>query len=240
LHDTVYYWRAQAVGDSGASAWSSGWRFITRAPFIGITYPTGGETLYRDSTYVIRWQTNQSGRADVVLLNGTVPVLTIADSAQNSGAFLWTVPGTLATASGYKISVRSLTDTTVGSVTAGSFSIQSVVLSVNTGSQAPQVFALDQNYPNPFNPATQIRYALPRRAVVSLDVFNTLGQRVATLVNETQETGYHEVRFDATNLASGLYFYRLRAHPADGALLTAGAASQQGDFVQTKKLLLLR
>jgi hypothetical protein len=108
------------------------------------------------------------------------------------------------------------------------------------GRQIPTEFSLDQNYPNPFNPATEIRYALPQRAVVSLDVFNTIGQRVATLVNETQETGYHQVRFDATNLASGLYFYRLRAYPESGVSLTMGAAGQPGDFVQTKKLLLLR
>jgi hypothetical protein len=101
-------------------------------------------------------------------------------------------------------------------------------------------YALEQNYPNPFNPATQIRYALRQRAVVSLEVFNTLGQIVATLVNETEETGVHEVRFDATNLASGLYFYRLRAHPEAGLAPAAGAAGQPGDFVQTKELLLLK
>lgn len=240
LHDTVYYWRAQGVGDSGAGAWSSAWRFRTRAPFIGITYPAGGEMLFRDSTYVIRWQTNESGLARLVLLNGDGPLLTIADSSQNTGTYLWMVPGTLATASGYKLSVRSLADTTIGSVSASSFSIGSVILSLNAASRAPQVFALDQNYPNPFNPATEIRYALPQRAVVSLEVFNILGQQVATLVNETQETGYHEVRFDATNLASGLYFYRLRAHPSDGILPAAGEAGQPGDFVQTKKLILVR
>ncbi len=240
LHDTVYYWRTQAVGDSGISAWSSPWKFRTRAPFVAITYPAGGETLLRDSAYVIRWQTNQGGMARLVLLNVTGPVLTIADSAQNTGAFHWTVPGTIAAAGGYKVSIRSLADTTLVSVTAGSFSIGSVLLSVKAGSGTPQVFALEQNYPNPFNPATEIRYALPQRAAVSLEVFNTLGQQVASLVNETQEAGFHDVRFDATNLASGLYFYRLRAHPAGGAVLATSAAGQAGDFVETKRLLLLR
>jgi hypothetical protein len=74
-----------------------------------------------------------------------------------------------------------------------------------------EVFRLDPNYPNPFNPSTTIRYALPVRSHVTLSVFNILGQQVAALGNETQGAGYHEVRFDGSGLASGVYFYRLQA-----------------------------
>ncbi len=90
--------------------------------------------------------------------------------------------------------------------------------------KTPVAFALHQNYPNPFNPSTTIRYGLPQRSTVSLTVFNALGQRVRQLVNEEQEAGYHEVKFDGTGLASGVYFYRLRA----------------GGFVETKKFLFLQ
>jgi hypothetical protein len=105
------------------------------------------------------------------------------------------------------------------------FPPHSVVTSANTHESAiPLAFLLYQNYPNPFNPATSIRYGLSAKSHVTLLVFNTLGQQVASLVNETQESGYHEVKFDGSSLASGVYFYRLQA----------------GTFVQTKRLLLLR
>jgi len=89
---------------------------------------------------------------------------------------------------------------------------------------APGAFELTQNYPNPFNPSTTIRYVLPQRSHVNLTVFNTLGQQVVQLVNGEMETGYHEVRFDGTGLSSGVYFYRM----------------QTGDFVQTRKMLVVR
>jgi hypothetical protein len=99
------------------------------------------------------------------------------------------------------------------------------LVSVNSPTQTiPREFELLQNYPNPFNPSTTIRYSLPQRSHVMLTVFNTLGQQVATLVNGSQDVGYHDVRFDASGLASGVYFYRLHA----------------GGFVQSKRLLLLK
>jgi hypothetical protein len=85
-------------------------------------------------------------------------------------------------------------------------------------------YSLSQNYPNPFNPSTTIRYSLPLRSHVTLTVFNTLGQQVAVVVNGNIDAGYHEIQFNATNLASGVYFYRIQA----------------GSFVETKRLMLLR
>jgi predicted GH43/DUF377 family glycosyl hydrolase len=101
---------------------------------------------------------------------------------------------------------------------------EQITVDVESQELAPVSFMLDQNFPNPFNPSTTIRYGLPHKTTVQMTVFNTLGQQVAVLQNGEQEAGYHEVRFDGTGLSSGVYFYRLRA----------------GDFVETRKLLLLR
>ena len=103
--------------------------------------------------------------------------------------------------------------------------------SVQEEKRVPESFALLQNYPNPFNPSTNIKFDLPTGqagisglGLVSLKVFNILGQEVATLVNEALRPGSYEVTFNATGLASGVYFYRLVA----------------GSFTETKKLVLLR
>lgn len=76
----------------------------------------------------------------------------------------------------------------------------------------PVQFELNQNFPNPFNPTTTIKFSLPNAADVKLEVYNMIGQRVATLINNQSYTaGTHDINFDASNLASGVYFYRIQA-----------------------------
>jgi hypothetical protein len=91
-------------------------------------------------------------------------------------------------------------------------------------SAVPEGFRLEQNYPNPFNPSTTIRYRLSGRLRVRLTVYNALGQQSAVLQNGEQDGGDHEVRFDGSNLPSGVYFYRMQA----------------GSFTATKCFLLLK
>ena len=88
----------------------------------------------------------------------------------------------------------------------------------------PERYVLEQNYPNPFNPSTTIKFELPRASHVNLTVYDVLGRELSRLVNERMDAGYHDVKFDGSALASGVYFFRLQA----------------GSYVQTKKLMLLR
>ena len=95
---------------------------------------------------------------------------------------------------------------------------------VEIASLTPTEFSLEQNYPNPFNPVTTIKYNLPVKNLVTLKIFNILGEEIKTLVNEIKEAGSHQVEFSANNLPSGIYFYRIKA----------------GEFVSIKKMVLLK
>ena len=105
----------------------------------------------------------------------------------------------------------------------------------------PNTISLSQNYPNPFNPSTTIRYDLPKAANVSLKISNTLGQLVATLVDEKKEPGCYTVRWIAS-VPSGIYFYRLSVVPSARRDLipTEGRNGQAGEYVETKKMTVLR
>jgi len=92
-------------------------------------------------------------------------------------------------------------------------------------SELPIQFNLSQNYPNPFNPSTNIQFSLPRTSDVKLEVFNSIGVLVATLVEDQKQAGMHSVRFDASSYSSGMYFYRLIAN---------------NSVITTKKMILIK
>jgi hypothetical protein len=100
---------------------------------------------------------------------------------------------------------------------------------IGDGNNLPTSFGLSQNYPNPFNPETNIDFALPKASNVELTIFNVLGQKVVTLINEKMDAGTYRETWrgtseSGTQVASGIYFYRLTA----------------GDYVTTKKMMMLK
>ncbi|HSD62293.1 MAG TPA: T9SS type A sorting domain-containing protein, partial [Ignavibacteriaceae bacterium] len=90
--------------------------------------------------------------------------------------------------------------------------------------ELPSKFLLSQNYPNPFNNSSVIRFSIPKPSQVTLKIFNTLGEEIETLVNEEKPAGTYELTWNIVNLPSGVYFYRIKA----------------GDFIQTKKMVLMK
>ncbi|MFH1009827.1 MAG: T9SS type A sorting domain-containing protein, partial [bacterium] len=92
------------------------------------------------------------------------------------------------------------------------------------GDIIPKQFGLEQNYPNPFNPSTAIRIAVPKSSRVNIQVYDILGQEVATIANREFEPGYHNLLWNCQACAAGIYFVQMRA----------------GEFVQTRKMLIVK
>ncbi len=125
----------------------------------------------------------------------------------------------------YALAINSHDYIFAGTFGGGVFrSIESTTKVQEISAEIPTSFSLEQNYPNPFNPSTTIKFALPRPIYVTLKVYNTLGKEIATIVAENLSTGKQQVVWEAKGMASGIYFYRLQA----------------ADFVQTRKLVLVR
>jgi hypothetical protein len=106
----------------------------------------------------------------------------------------------------------------------GDHQLEDVLVDVKDLGTLPDNYSLEQNYPNPFNPSTNIRFSITEPGFVSLKIYNALGQEVATLLNEEKVAGTYEFNFNASDLTSGIYFYKITSN----------------NFTQTRKMLLIK
>jgi hypothetical protein len=100
----------------------------------------------------------------------------------------------------------------------------SSITGIEDENTSPAGYFLNQNYPNPFNPSTEISFSLAKSSFVIFEVYNSLGQKVATLINNEMNSGSHKIKFNASNLSSGIYYYKIEA----------------GEFREVKKMILIR
>ena len=146
----------------------------------------------------------------------------VASVPSVAGSYNWTIPNTASTQCLVRIS--ETINPSVNDVSDATFVIEGGVSVEDLNSGIPKDYNLYQNYPNPFNPTTKIRFSIPYSESVNIEVFNELGEIVASLLNSNLSAGYYEVNFDASYLPSGLYFYRISS----------------GNFVETKKMVLIK
>lgn len=224
-NNTTYYWRVNAKNAGGTSPFSTAFSFST------IVAPPATPTLAApaDSTINLPLNTTVSW---IAVTGATAYHLQVSTSSSFTGNVVDDTTITSLTKAIGPLSLASTYYWRVRAKNAGGFGAFSLVRSFKTirttaveqlSNGIPTEYSLSQNYPNPFNPSTTIQFSLPKGSQVSLKVFDLLGKEVAMLVSQELGPGYFLVRWQA-DVPSGTYIYRLQA----------------GEFVETKKMILLR
>ena len=196
----------------------------TPAPIVFSWKPSANLDIADTLTYILHIPGTPVGDSVTVKSDTTVSLAGLMSSLTPHTTYSWSVSVT----DGYD--TVAATDTFTFTTSDG------VLASASEGKNLiPKEYALHQNFPNPFNPVTKIRFDLPRQSVVTLAVYNVLGQQVVQLIDgELMNAGVQEIGLDASNLGSGIYFYRLAAEDRS----KAGAGKEP--FVRTHKMILLK
>jgi hypothetical protein len=202
---------------------------------IGVRVETDNKPLLGGGRVTVKWTLSEGtrGGGDYAVTFGWMTTLEDTkfkqDRPSNAGIFLLASDTTEAGTGRYTTQFDSLPYTVSrgGIFSLGSFGVGKfgkITVGVSDSKVFPAEFSLSQNYPNPFNPTTTISFNLPSKSFVSLKIFDIIGREVATIVSEEMPAGSYSEQWNASNISSGIYFYRLHV----------------GSFVETKKLVLLK
>jgi ligand-binding sensor domain-containing protein len=225
LGSTLYYWRVRAYVSSDTSIWSEARSFTTlpnAPPSPSLVYPVDA-AVDIPTRVTLRWNKATDATSYAVQVSASPQFTSFVVNQSNIAdtTFASTNPYSVSTQLFWKVSAQNAGGS---SPFASPFRFTTTAVSeVDRNGVIPNEYSLAQNHPNPFNPSTMIRYELPKASRITLRVFSTLGEEVAVLVDEQEEAGVYQVRWNA-HVPSGVYFYRLQA----------------GQYTNTKKMLLLR
>jgi hypothetical protein len=140
----------------------------------------------------------------------------------SNGLFQW-IPKVTQAGQSFLVMV-TISDGSLSETKISTLSTNPTIVGVEDNGSIPTKFNLHQNYPNPFNPTTAIKFEIPKESYVTLRIYNSIGKDVAELVNRELSAGQYQISFDAKDLPSGIYYYKLQA----------------GEFTQTRKMLLVK
>jgi hypothetical protein len=223
---TSYWWHVNAYkAATGVSAYSDAWKFSTGLSLPGVVLlvePSQNAVVNAD-TLRLKWRSS-GPFVDRYWMEYSIDTAFTIKATDSLLTDTTAVIRSMAKNMEYYWRVRAHNLVGWGPFSNRGHFVRSTTSVDNLSQGVPCDWVLTQNYPNPFNPATTITFGLPVRARVRLMVYNPLGEEVAELTNADLEAGYHTATFSASGLASGVYFYRLQA----------------GDYVETKRLVLIR
>ncbi len=216
-----YYWRVQVKSAAGLGPWSTIWQFITTIPLPAMPQLASVTPLNpsQPDTIILKWNQAQYANQYIIEMAYTSSFSSLFYKDSTSDTSM-TVAG-ISAGMQYYWRVQAENVTGRSSWSDSNFTLTDVK-DVKAG--IPTEYSISQNYPNPFNPTSRIEFGVPRKSQTKIIVYDLLGREIQTLVNEELEAGYYEINVDASNLPSGVYFYRIRS----------------GNFVQTRKMILLK
>jgi len=223
LEGIKYYWRVFAVGVESESPYSDTYSFTTK--LFSPDSLTAEVYSHTPNKVVLNWKDNSSNETGYKIEKMTSKVSWALVDSTSADQTTWSE--TVTSPFEYTYRVKAYTTFTESDY---SNTADVVVSSIESGESMPSVYTLEQNYPNPFNPSTQIRFGLPYESNVKLKIYNILGQTVTELLNQSMQSGYHTIEWNAENLTSGIYFYSIEANSISGSK----------SFNSVKKMLLVK
>jgi photosystem II stability/assembly factor-like uncharacterized protein len=225
-HNAMYYWRVRARNIGGRSDWSTQWSFrtiVARPQQVILVMPENGQNIRKDSVMFV-WNKSYpevERYAIVIARDSLFQNIFFADTLITDTT---KVVHAFTTNQTYWWRARAY-NAAGGGLPSAVWKFRVSFTDVNERDGVPTEFALEQNFPNPLNPATTIAFSIKEESNVSLIVYDALGREVIALINSEQKVaGKYNITFDATNLPSGIYIYKLTA----------------GSFVDVKKMVLMK
>jgi len=227
--NTKYYWRVNASNPCNTSSWSQMWHFyVYPIPAAPNLVAPGNNSYISDMFLLFDWDTVATANSFriQVSVDSAFAATVIDTSGLNVSNYLTQTLGVLQNNTQYYWRVNA-SNSFATSLWSQRWTFQTLTILTNAGSnesKIPKVFKLYNNYPNPFNPATKIKFDLPSNCNVKLKIFDITGKEVANLINEELKAGTYEYQFNAVNLSSGVYFYRI----------------ETGNFSDIKRMMLIK
>ena len=218
---TIYYYRLRASNSGGTSAYSN---TITVTTLLAAPVATAATNISATG-FTANWNSSAGATNYWVDVSTTDDFSNVLASYNNKSVGNVTTHIIISLTPNTTYYFRVCASNSSGtSPYSNTITVTTNVTGVDDLLNLPTRFDLSQNYPNPFNPTTTIQYQIPKETFVSIKVYNVIGSEISTLVNSMKSPGTYEVKFDAGQLTSGIYIYKIQA----------------GDFLQTKKMILMK